>query len=327
MRSRRTLGGGTFYDRSTRRIAPSSSSKQQPVGVVGPGGFVRIRSDASWSVPEPELTLLLTRSGDIIGYTAGNDMSSRDIEGENPLYLPQAKIYDGSCAARPIVLDCRATVAKSTAICPLDHAQRDSDLQRQDYFAELKREPRELANFSFAITVFLPAAYLMTGTGIVPGDALRLRTRYHRLDIDGIGRLRNHVTVAAHSRPYHGRVILTPFHTNTGRNGQKPPHRYGKVYSGSQARLRLPRDTADGAQRPGADCTPAQTLHSETTRGERDSAELAREPSFIRRVWGGDSRLQSSCLAVAISRSIKIGGLLSAPPRLIERSRGHCESR
>jgi 2-dehydro-3-deoxy-D-arabinonate dehydratase len=187
-------GGGTFYDRVYQANRPELFFKATARRVVGPGGFVRIRSDASWSVPEPELTLLLNPNGDIIGYTAGNDMSSRDIEGENPLYLPQAKIYDGSCALGPSVLIAEKPLPKSTAIVLSITRNGTVIFSGKTTLTELKREPRELANFLFRDNCFPAGAYLMTGTGIVPGDAFTLaHGDTIDIDIDGIGRLRNHV--------------------------------------------------------------------------------------------------------------------------------------
>ena len=104
MEEAKTAGGGDFYDRVYAAERPELFFKSTPNRVVGPGDDVRIRKDAKWSVPEPELTLLINHRGQIIGTTVGNDMSSRDIEGENPLYLPQAKVYVGSCALGPCVL-------------------------------------------------------------------------------------------------------------------------------------------------------------------------------------------------------------------------------
>ncbi len=95
-------GGGDFYDRVYTAPRPELFFKSAGHRVVGPGGKVRVRSDSKWTVPEPELTLMISASGKITGYTIGNDMSSRDIEGENPLYLPQAKIYDGRCCVRTL---------------------------------------------------------------------------------------------------------------------------------------------------------------------------------------------------------------------------------
>src|ERR1700752_4647660 len=103
MEESKSAGGGDFYDRVYSAARPELFFKATGRRVIGPAGKVRIRSDARWSVPEPELTLALSSSGRIIGYTIGNDMSSRDIEGENPLYLPQAKVYDGACALGPVI--------------------------------------------------------------------------------------------------------------------------------------------------------------------------------------------------------------------------------
>ena len=116
MEESKDTGGGTFYDRVYAAERPELFFKATARRVVGPGDPVRIRSDAKWSVPEPELTLVINSAGQIVGYTIGNDMSSRDIEGENPLYLPQAKVYDGSCALGPCVLLAKEALGKSTSI-------------------------------------------------------------------------------------------------------------------------------------------------------------------------------------------------------------------
>lgn len=154
---------------------------------------MRTRSDAKWSVPEPELTLLINPTGAIIGYTIGNDMSSRDIEGENPLYLPQAKVYDGSCALGPCIL-LSAEPPSQTAIQMEIARQGKTVFTGSTTLAELKREPKDLAKFLFRDNSFPRGVFLMTGTGIVPeddftlasGDAIRIR-------IDGIGTLENYV--------------------------------------------------------------------------------------------------------------------------------------
>ncbi|MGA8026706.1 MAG: fumarylacetoacetate hydrolase family protein, partial [Bryobacteraceae bacterium] len=104
MEESQIAGGGSFYDRVYEAERPELFFKSSPHRVAGAGAAVHIRSDSQWSVPEPELAILLTPSGKPIGYTVGNDMSSRDIEGENPLYLPQAKVYDRSCALGPGIL-------------------------------------------------------------------------------------------------------------------------------------------------------------------------------------------------------------------------------
>lgn len=187
-------GGGTFYDRVYQANRPELFFKATARRVVGPSRAVRIRSDASWSVPEPELTLLLNPSGEIVGYTAGNDMSSRDIEGENPLYLPQAKVYDGSCALGPGVLIAESPLPGPTAITLSVTRGSSVAFSGTTSLAELKREPGELASFLFRDNSFPAGAYLMTGTGIVPGDDFTLaHGDVVEISIDGIGTLRNPV--------------------------------------------------------------------------------------------------------------------------------------
>lgn len=194
MEESKDTGGGTFYDRVYSAERPELFFKAAARRVVGPGADVRIRSDATWSVPEPELTLLLNPRGEIVGYTIGNDMSSRDIEGENPLYLPQAKVYDGSCALGPCVLLGSEPLAKTTAI-RIEIARGGSvAFEGSTTLAELKREPKELASFLFRENSFPDGAYLMTGTGIVPGDEFTLAAGdVIRISIDGIGTLENPV--------------------------------------------------------------------------------------------------------------------------------------
>jgi 2-dehydro-3-deoxy-D-arabinonate dehydratase len=113
----RESGGATFYDRVYEAARPELFFKATPSRVVAPGGAVRIRRDATWSVPEPELVLVINAAGRVVGYSVGNDMSSRDIEGENPLYLPQAKVYDGSCAIGPGLLFTDQPLAPTARTC------------------------------------------------------------------------------------------------------------------------------------------------------------------------------------------------------------------
>lgn len=190
-------GGGTFYDRVYAAERPELFFKATARRVVGPGANVRIRSDATWSVPEPELTLLLNPRGQILGFTAGNDMSSRDIEGENPLYLPQAKVYDGSCALGPCVLLATApdaTLPKTTGIHLTITRDGAAAFTGDTTLAELKREPTELAHYLFRDSTFPTGAYLLTGTGIVPNDDFTLNHGdVVDISIDGIGTLTNTV--------------------------------------------------------------------------------------------------------------------------------------
>lgn len=192
MEESKDSGGGTFYDRVYAAARPELFFKATARRVVGPGAPVRIRTDATWSVPEPELTLLLSPAGEILGYTIGNDMSSRDIEGENPLYLPQAKVYDGSCALGPCVLLATEPLPKTTGIQLAIRRNQQAVFAGQTTLAELKREPKELAQYLFRDNSFPAGAYLLTGTGIVPPDDFTLAPE-DRIDItiDGIGTLRN----------------------------------------------------------------------------------------------------------------------------------------
>jgi 2-dehydro-3-deoxy-D-arabinonate dehydratase len=187
-------GGGDFYDRVYSAERPELFFKAAGRRVVGPKSAVRIRPDAKWSVPEPELTLLINPVGEIIGYTIGNDMSSRDIEGENPLYLPQAKVYNGSCALGPCVLLSTEPLDKSTSIGLEIERSGKQIFAGSTTLAELKRDPKELAEFLFRDLSFPDGAFLMTGTGIVPGDEFSLASGdVIRIAIEGIGILENFV--------------------------------------------------------------------------------------------------------------------------------------
>ena len=194
MEESKDAGGGDFYDRVYTAERPELFFKATGRRVVGPGGAVRIRSDAKWSVPEPELTLFLDPAGKIAGYTIGNDMSSRDIEGENPLYLPQAKVYDGSCALGPCILLSSEPLSRATAIALEIERDGRSVFSASTTLAELKRDPKQLAEYLYRDNSFPQGAFLMTGTGIVPGDDFSLaREDRIRISIEGIGVLENTV--------------------------------------------------------------------------------------------------------------------------------------
>jgi 2-dehydro-3-deoxy-D-arabinonate dehydratase len=187
-------GGGDFYDRVYSAERPELFFKSTASRVAGPGSLVRIRSDASWSVPEPELTLLINPGGQIIGYTIGNDMSSRDIEGENPLYLPQAKVYDRSCALGPCILIGNQPPPSSTQIQLEILRGTSTAFSGETTLAELKREPGLLVDYLFRDNVFPSGSFLMTGTGIVPPDSFALRSGDRiRITIAPIGTLVNDV--------------------------------------------------------------------------------------------------------------------------------------
>jgi 2-dehydro-3-deoxy-D-arabinonate dehydratase len=194
MEESKTAGGGDFYDRVYSAERPELFFKATANRVAGPGEHVRIRRDAAWSVPEPELTLLINHRGQIIGYTVGNDMSSRDIEGENPLYLPQAKVYDGSCALGPCVLITREPLPTSTPISLEIARDGRTEFSGATTLAELKREPAKLVEYLFRDNSFPLGAFLMTGTGVVPPDSFSLTRRDRiRITIDPIGTLENEV--------------------------------------------------------------------------------------------------------------------------------------
>src|SRR3984957_12078111 len=192
MEESKDAGGGTFYDRVYSAERPELFFKSMPARVVGHGAKVRIRRDAAWSVPEPELTLLINPHGKIIGYTAGNDMSSRDIEGENPLYLPQAKVYDGSCALGPCVLVSEEAMPVSTPIEVEIVRGEKPVFAGATTLAELKRKPELLAEYLFRENSFPHGCYLMTGTGVVPPDSFTLEAGDEiRITIGAIGTLIN----------------------------------------------------------------------------------------------------------------------------------------
>jgi 2-dehydro-3-deoxy-D-arabinonate dehydratase len=184
-------GGGDFYAKVYEAERPELFFKAPPYRVVGPGANVRIRRDATWNVPEPELTLVINKRGQIVGYTAGNDMSSRDIEGENPLYLPQAKVYDGSCALGPCVY--------FTKTPPPPETQIEITIQRAGKIAfsdatqisKIKRSLTELVSYLYRETSFPFGACLMTGTGIVPNEFTLQLGDEIEITIDSIGTLKN----------------------------------------------------------------------------------------------------------------------------------------
>jgi len=187
-------GGGTFYDRVYAAERPEIFFKATSRRVVGHGDKVGIRSDAKWSVPEPELTLAINPKGKIIGYTVGNDMSSRDIEGENPLYLPQAKVYNRSCALGPCIHLSTDPLPSDTSIAIEIHRGSDVAFSGQTNLSELKRDPKVLVDFLFRDNDFPEGCFLMTGTGIVPPDSFTLAggDRIH-ITIEPIGTLSNEV--------------------------------------------------------------------------------------------------------------------------------------
>jgi len=194
MEEAKSAGGGDFYDRVYTAERPELFFKAMASRVAATGTSVRIRSDSKWNVPEPELTLLINNRGQIIGYTAGNDMSSRDIEGENPLYLPQAKVYDRSAALGPCILVHSEPLPTATPI-QLEILRGGATVfSAATSLAELKRDPKSLVEYLFRDNNFPTGAFLMTGTGIVPPDSFTLAVADRvRITIDPIGTLENDV--------------------------------------------------------------------------------------------------------------------------------------
>lgn len=187
-------GGGDFYGRVYEAERPECFFKSTPHRVVGNKGLVRIRKDSTWDVPEPELTLVVTTSGKIIGYTIGNDMSSRSIEGENPLYLPQAKTYDGCAALGPCVMLSEEPISLETKITLT--IRRNNNIAFTDTIAisQMKRSLEELRSFIYRESSFPYGCMIMTGTGIVPGNDFTLQSGDEiSIAIDGIGELVNRV--------------------------------------------------------------------------------------------------------------------------------------
>ncbi len=194
MEESKSAGGGDFYDRVYTAERPELFFKATASRVAGPGSHVRIRSDAKWNVPEPELTLLINHRGKIIGYTVGNDMSSRDIEGENPLYLPQAKVYNGSCALGPAILVSESPLPQSTEITLEIDRHGRVEFSGSVALTELKRDPKTLVEYLLRDNSFPSGCFLMTGTGIVPPSSFTLASGDRiRIKIEPIGTLENEV--------------------------------------------------------------------------------------------------------------------------------------
>ena len=194
MEESREAGGGSFYDRVYTAERPELFFKATASRVVGPGQPVRIRRDAHWSVPEPEWTLLINPRGHIVGCTIGNDMSSRDIEGENPLYLPQAKVYQGSCALGPAILLTPDPLPPTTTIEVAVERGEATVFSGSTTLAELRRPPASLVEYLFRDNLFPHGVFLMTGTGIVPADDFTLLPGdLVRIRIEGLGELANPV--------------------------------------------------------------------------------------------------------------------------------------
>jgi 2-dehydro-3-deoxy-D-arabinonate dehydratase len=188
-------GGGSFYDKVYHADRPELFFKGTANRVAGPNGLVRIRADSKWNVPEPELALVVNSRGELVAFTIGNDMSSRDIEGENPLYLPQAKVYQGSCALGPALmladtvadpreLEIRLAIFRHGKPC----------FEGRTSIRQMKRTFEDLISYLCREQHFPDGVVLLTGTGIVPPDTFTLQHGdFIDITIPEIGTLRNTV--------------------------------------------------------------------------------------------------------------------------------------
>ena len=187
-------GGADFYAKVYDAERPEVFFKSTPHRIVGPGAKVNIRKDSTWDVPEPELTLVVTSSGKIIGYTIGNDMSSRSIEGENPLYLPQAKTYDACAAVGPCIYLTDRKLDGETMISLIIKRNNEKVFEGTVAINQMKRTVEELASYVYRECSFPFGCLIMTGTGIVPGNEFTLKQADEiRISIEGIGELVNYV--------------------------------------------------------------------------------------------------------------------------------------
>jgi 2-dehydro-3-deoxy-D-arabinonate dehydratase len=194
-RERESVGAARFYDLAYSAPRPELFFKAPAYRVVGPGGTIRVRRDSKWTVPEPEMALVISPAMKVVGFTIGNDVSARDIEGENPLYLPQAKIYTGACALGP-------TITLSEVMPPPDQVAITMRIEREGKAVfegstsagALHRSLEELVNWLGQECDFPQGIILLTGTGIVPNDEFALQAGdLVEITMSGIGRLVNRV--------------------------------------------------------------------------------------------------------------------------------------
>ena len=187
-------GGSSFYAKVYEADRPELFFKATAHRTVGNEGIVRIRKDSTWNVPEPELTLVITSNGKVVGYTIGNDMSSRSIEGENPLYLPQAKTYDGCAALGPCVLLTNEPLPTNTKISLTINRAGKNVFEKNIGIDQIKRKLVDIVEYLYRECTFPNGSLLMTGTGIIPSSDFTLEIGDEVvISIDGIGTLINRV--------------------------------------------------------------------------------------------------------------------------------------
>src|SRR6478736_3079563 len=194
MEESKDSGGADCYQKVYEAERPELFFKSLPHRVAGHGQVVNIRKDSIWNVPEPELTLYINASGKIQGYTIGNDMSSRSIEGENPLYLPQAKTYDGCAALGPCIYVTDNPLDSNTTISLAINRDNKKVFEGSIAISQIKRTFLELVSFVYRECSFPNGCLIMTGTGIVPGSDFTLKSGDEiNISIDNIGTLSNTV--------------------------------------------------------------------------------------------------------------------------------------
>lgn len=193
MEESQDAGGADFYDKVYHADRPELFFKATASRVSAPGSAVNIRKDSTWDVPEPELTLVISPAGKIQGYTCGNDMSSRSIEGENPLYLPQAKVYAGCAAIGPCLFITDKAIEETATIKLEIFRNEVLAFTGETALTQLKRKPKELAGWLFKGNTFPIGCFLMTGTGIVPDDFTLAVGDKVKISIDEVGSLENFI--------------------------------------------------------------------------------------------------------------------------------------
>lgn len=188
-----SAAAASCYDRVYSASRPELFFKATPHRVAGPGQPLRIRADAIWNVPEPEITLVLNSRLQLVGFTAGNDMSSRDIEGENPLYLPQAKVYSACCGLGPCITLCGAMPPPAEMhVRMVIRRAGEVAFAGTTSAAKMARSFDDLIHWLGRDNSFPHGAFLLTGTGVVPGRDFTLQPGdWVAISIDGIGTLTN----------------------------------------------------------------------------------------------------------------------------------------
>jgi 2-dehydro-3-deoxy-D-arabinonate dehydratase len=186
--------GGDFYAKVYAADRPELFFKASFSRCVGQGGDVRIRKDSTWNVPEPELAVLVAATGQILGYTVGNDLSSRDIEGANPLYLPQAKVYRQCCGLGPVVVPAQNVDARNLPIKLTISRGKEIAFRGETNTGRMRRTVEELVAWLFRENDFPHGVVLLTGTGVIPPDDFTLQPGDEvAIEIEGVGTLRNRV--------------------------------------------------------------------------------------------------------------------------------------